>query len=163
MSPVIRIAPSAAPCAAVEQRCAAAALGLRHPDRVELAARRIDRRFRCAESETREQQARCVRADRRDGLEETPEHGRGCDHDARLETVGEHAAGNLHHRVGPEEGGEDEPLHRRADIELLGNERHRDGQRRAVDVVDRDEAQHDDENLPANGGFAHRQCGNTGC
>ena len=90
--------------AAVEQGRAAAALVLRHPDRVELAAGRIDRRLRGAEAQAGQQQrTQLVQTAAMAWKKPQPSVAHG-DDDARLEAVGQHAARNLHERVGPEEG-----------------------------------------------------------
>jgi hypothetical protein len=138
------IAPSAAP-SAVQQRGAAGALVLRRPDRVELAARRIDRRFGGAEAEPRQEQHHPAGGSRGDGLEEAPADGRASDDDARFELVREHAARDLHEGVGPDERAEDQTLHRRIEIELIRDQRHRHRERGAIDVVDRNQAQHQEE------------------
>ncbi|MNK94064.1 hypothetical protein D3C87_1142540 [compost metagenome] len=145
--------------AAIEQRGATAAFVLRHPDGVELAACRIDRRFGGTEAQAGQHQRRGAGAHGGQGLEGTPEHGGAGNHDARLVFVGQHAARHLHQGVGPEERTEDQALHGGAEIKLLRDQRHGHGQRRAVDVVDRDQEQHHQEDLPADGAARGRHRG----
>ena len=81
-----------------------------------------------------------------------PAERRAGDDDARLEPVGEHASRNLHESVGPEEGAQDQALDGRVHVELLADERHGDRERSPINVVDRDQQQHHQEDLPAYAG-----------
>ncbi|EKZ98176.1 RNA binding protein [Cupriavidus sp. HMR-1] len=145
--------------AAVEQRGATAAFVLRHPDGIEFAAGRVDRGFRSAEPQPRQQQRGGIGADRCQRLERAPEHGSRSDHDARLVLVGQHAARHLHDGIGPEERTQDQPLHGGTQVEFLRDQRHGHRQRCAVDVVDRHEQQHHQEDLPSHAAAGNRERG----
>lgn len=142
-------------CATVQQCGAAAAFVLGHPDAVELAACRVDGGLGSAQTQTGDQQRHPAGASCGDGLEEAPTQGGADDDHAWAETVGQHAAGNLHEGIGPEEGTHQQALNSRAEIELLGDHGHGHGQRCAVNVIDRDQEKHHQEDLPAHLG---RRC-----
>ncbi|MCY1529589.1 hypothetical protein D9M68_647410 [compost metagenome] len=100
---------------------------------------------------------------RAQGLEQPPGDGGDSDDPATLVTVQQHAAGYLHQGVGPEEGAQQQAFHRRRDIELERDQRHRHRQRSTVDVVDGREQQHEQEYAPTHVGGAevvHRLQGN---
>ena len=123
--------------AAVEQGRAARPFRGGHPNRIEFATGWVDRRFRGAEAEPRQNQYPRVGRNGGDGLKESPSQSRGGDDDARLKPIGEHAARDLHQRVGEKERAENESLRPEVEIELLGDHRHRDRDGCAIDVVDR--------------------------
>jgi hypothetical protein len=142
--------------AAIEQGGATAAFGLRHPDAVELAAGRINRRFRSAKAEPAQQQDEPVGRQRRNRLKRAPKYRRQRNHDSWFEAIGQHAARHLHEGVGPEERTQDHPLPGGIDTEFLRDQRHRDRERGAVDVIHRDQKQHQEKDFPAHAG---RSCG----
>src|SRR5579872_1949816 len=88
---------------AVQQGCAAGALVARHPDRVELAAGRIDRGFRYAQAKTGCEEPKRICRERRQRLEESRAERRRRDDEARLVAIGQKAARYLHSGIGEEE------------------------------------------------------------
>ena len=148
--------------AAVEQRRATPAFGLRHPDAVEFAAGRINRRFRGAQAEPAQQQDERVGRECGDRLKRAPKHRRQRDHDPRLEAIGQHAARHLHERVGPEERTQDQTLPGGIDAEFFRDQRHRDRERGAVDVIHRDQKQHQEKDFPAHAARSGGACRRDG-
>ena len=86
---------------------------LSQPDRLHLAAGRINRRFRYAQKSPDSDEQRTTGNKARNNLERTPEDARTDDDSARFEFVTEPAAGNLHEHIAPEECAEDDPYHLR--------------------------------------------------
>ena len=114
-----------------------------------------------AQAQARQQQAEPAGAERCRSLKEAPAEGGACDDRARAKLVGQHAAWDLHEGIGPKEGTHQQALHGWAQVELLGDQWHGHRQRRAVDVVDRDEEQHHQEYLPAHLGGSFAGCANA--
>ena len=105
--------------AAIYQYRAARAFFRRQPYRIELGAGGKQRRLGGTETDAADQQRKAAGGDAGDGLKETPADGRAGDQGARSEAVDQPAAGNLQQRIAPEEGAEDDALHRRLEREFL--------------------------------------------
>ena len=149
-------------CTAIEQRGATSAFGLRHPDAVEFAAGRIDRRFRGAKAEPAQQQDERVGRECGDRLKRAPKYRGQRNHNSRFEAVGQHAARHLHERVGPEERTQDHSLPRGIDAEFFRDQGHRDRQRGAVDVIHGDQKQHQEKDFPTHAARSGGACRRNG-
>ena len=135
--------------AAIDEDRAAAALPGGQPHRVQFAARGKDRPFGHPEPQPRKQQHTPAGRQRRQCLKDAPQDRCGGNNQSRPVAVGKPASRDLHERIGPEERTEDDALRRRVDPELLADRRHGDRQGGAVDIVDGDDQQNEQEYTPS--------------
>ena len=140
--------------AAIDEDRAAAALPGGQPHRVQFAARGKDRPFGHPEPQPRQQQRAPTGRQRRQCLKGAPQDRCGGNDQSRPVPVGKPASRDLHERIGPEERTEDDALRRRVDPELLADRRHGDRQGGAVDIVDGDDQQNEQEYTPSDCGFS---------
>ncbi len=143
-------------CAAIHQHRATATFVRRQPGAIELGPGGHDRRLGHAQADACQQQYQPVVRGRAQCLEQAPGHGCRANDATGLEAVQQHAARDLHQGIGPEERTEHQPFHGRRQVEFGGDQRQRNRQRGAVDVVDCGQQQQDQEDAPAHRGHRGR-------
>jgi hypothetical protein len=150
----MRMPPSPAPSGAPASRMVAPrpALGFVHPDGVELAAGGHDACLGDADAHAGDEHAEEAAAHAGCGCGSTPANARGGHHLAGTELVDQQANRNLHQCVGPEEGRQQEAHQFRGQVELFLDDGQGHGNGAAVDVVDGNQDQQQEEELPTHGG-----------
>ena len=119
----------------IDNSCTTGTFIFRQPYRLELAAGRINRRFRCPEQSPDCHKSRTTAQKAGNNLKYTPQNPWSQNSLARPQTVRNPAGRNLHQRIAPEKGTENDPYQSRTKMKICFNGRHTNRNNGTVDIV----------------------------